>query len=254
MPGYFRVYRDTQDPKDIHFEQVEIKDDEKVPEDQLAIRDEVDRSLTTIRLVFSKSDHAFERYFRPLLSLAQLGLVGTSANPALAMRALSSLHNEIVAAEGGRIKNEYLKILGKWALALGLPALSTATVIEQFGCDLHAIKAFLLLWTGCMMGVWLSFGARKIVIQFYELGILENDRLNPPMRLVFAGAITVAIGLILSKQFLVLEAGKFSSKDLTDDFQTPILIGIFCGLSELALSSKLVQHASDFLSLKKAGS
>lgn len=251
MSGYFKVYREPKDPKDIRFEQIDLKDDDKVPEEQLALRDEVCRSLTTLKLLFASSEQDFERYFHPLLSLAQLGLVGSSANPSLAMRALTSLHNEILTAEGGRIKNGYLKTLGRWALILGLPTLCGALLFNVLPDPLSQLRAFALLWTGCMTGVWLSFGARKIVIQFHELAVIESDRLDPPMRLLFAGMMIMVIGLLLSKQFLVLEAGKFSSKNLIDDFQTPLLIGVFCGLSELALSSKLVQHAGEFLGIKK---
>src|SRR5579862_4315088 len=104
--GVFRVYLDKDDPKDIHFE-LALQDGETIPSEQLDLRDNVDSTLTTMRLLFGQDEARFQQYLRPLLSLAQLGLVGDKASPALAQRALLSLKNEILAREGGQVKNEY---------------------------------------------------------------------------------------------------------------------------------------------------
>src|SRR5437764_13367434 len=120
--GYFWVSRDGNS-QDIHFKQIELKEGDAVPEEQLELRDKVDSVLTTIRTLFGDRPERFELYFRPLLSLAQLGLVGDSANPMLAKRVLISLQNDILTREGGAIKNGYMKSLGAWSLLLGVPVL-----------------------------------------------------------------------------------------------------------------------------------
>jgi hypothetical protein len=93
--GYFWVAQDQGDPKDIHFKQIELASGETVPDDQLELKDRIESALTTIRSLFDTNEQHFARYFRPLLSLAQLGLVGNSANPAVATRALTALKNEM---------------------------------------------------------------------------------------------------------------------------------------------------------------
>lgn len=248
--GYFIVYRDSANNKDIHFQQIELNAGEVIPDDQLALRDKVDSTLTTIRILFEDHSERFEEYFRPLLSLAQLGLVGQSANPALSLRALDSLKSEIVLREGGAIKNGYMKKLGLSSLALGLPALFFGIVIQNYATDLIALGSFFFLWAGCMAGVWLSFGARKIQISFEELGILEQDRLSPPIRLVFAGLLTIIIGLLIATKALTLQLGDFTTANLASDIKVQLLIGLLCGISEQALSSKVSQHAKDFLGIK----
>ena len=248
--GFFIVYRDSPNDKDIHFQQSELKDGEVIPDDQLELRDKIDSALTTIRILFEDQRERFEEYFRPLLSLAQLGLVGNSANPALSQRALDSLKFEIVSREGGTIKNGYMKKLGLASLILGLPAVFLGILIRNFAPDLNTLESFLFLWTGCMAGVWLSFGARKIQINFEELGILEQDRLNPSIRLIFAGLLTLIIGLLIATRTLVLQLGDFTTANLTSDIKAQLLIGALCGISEQALSSKVSQHAKDFLGIK----
>lgn len=249
MSGCFRVYRDLQNTNDIHFEQLELQDGTTIPEDQLELRDEVDKTLTVIRMLFENNSPLFEEYFRPLLSLSQLGLVGDSANPKLAMRALSSLKEEIVSRQGGRIKNEYMIHLGKYSLLFGLPPLILAIIALKYFPPIKQISCFFFLWTGCMAGVWLSFGARKIVLNFDELHILEKDRLNPVVRLIFAGLLTIVIGLLLSTGAIVMELGSLSTKSFGSNIEVSILVGLLCGLSEQALSTKISQHASEFLKI-----
>lgn len=247
--GYFQVSRDQTNKQDIHFQQITLQPQEAIPDDQLELRDKVDSSLTTIRILFGAKDAQFEQYFRPLLSLAQLGLVGSSANPALAQRALLSLQNEILVREGGVIKNEYMKRLGVRALWLGLIPVIVALGLQWIESQSPAV-GFLYLWAGCMAGVWLSFGTRNVVIKFEELGILEKDRLNPTIRLLFAGLLTIVIGLIIATQAVKLELGDLSTTKFVSDPSVALLIGAFCGISELALSSKISQHAKDFLGVQ----
>ena len=130
--GFFKVFRDPENPNDIHFQQIDLSDDEKIPEEQLKLRDDVDNAKTTIRMLFANEQGKFEEYFKSLLALAQLGLVGSSANPDLATRALSSLKQEILIREGGRIKNQYMRELGKVSLVFGLPALLLGVVFDLY--------------------------------------------------------------------------------------------------------------------------
>ncbi|MCW5205672.1 hypothetical protein VU08_01900 [Desulfobulbus sp. F5] len=251
MPkGFFMVFRDTENHNTIHFKQIVLAEDEAIPDEQLKLRDDVDITLTTIRMLFEEHQEKFEEYFRSLLSLAQLGLVGPSANPSLATRALASLKQEIIAREGGRIKNQYMKELGKTSLVFGLPALLMGVLLHQFAIDLVVLKSFLFLWVGSMAGVWLSFGTRKIELSFEELNILEKDRLSHSIRLIFAGILTIVIGLFISTKAVTLELGGLSTVSFLDNIQVPLLIGIFCGMSEQILSSKVAQSANEFLGSK----
>ncbi len=247
--GVFWVFRDKDDPRDIHCK-LASEDIQDVPEDQAALRDEVDRTLMVLRIIFPKEDPKFEEYFRPLLSLAQFGLVGKAAQPKVANRTLTILREQIVAQEGGRIKNRYMKDLGYRALGLGLVATLAALALDRWCPSLKVLAHFLFLWAGCMAGVWLSFGARKRVLQFEDLYVLEQDRLEPVVRLVFAGGLTVILGLLFSTKTLVVALGSFQSWEFVDLVQVAVLLGLLSGFSELALSTKVEMQATQILRLK----
>ena len=183
--GVFIVSRDPSNQRDILFQQSPNHSGE-IPEEQLALKDQIEQTLAILRMLFPNDDARFREYFDPLVSLAQTGLVGESAQTNLARRTLISLKTEITDRESGRIKNRYMKKLGLTAVFLGVPPLICAVFILTRRPDLLWLSNFMLLWVGCMVGVWLSFGARKTVLRFEELHIVEKDRLEPVVRLILA--------------------------------------------------------------------
>lgn len=246
--GCFRVYRDEVNSRDIHFEVASV-DISQIPEEQLRLRDEVDRTLTVLRAAFSESkdECRFEEYYRSLLSIAQTGLVGESAQPKLAESALATFRNDIVAREAGIIKNRYMKTLGKRAFLIGIGPLLVSLFLSQVVSQMEPFSNFLLLWTGCMAGVWLSFGARKKIIRFEDLQVLEEDRLEPTIRLIFAGLLTIIFGLLFSTKAVSVHVGAINSNDFTSNSQIALLMGLILGFSETALPSALSSHAANFL-------
>jgi len=247
--GCFVVSRDIQNSRDIDFSLVSGTG--SVPDEQLRLRDEVDHALTVLRMVFDEKNTRFEEYFRPLLSLAQAGLVGDSAQPELGLRALSSLKAEITSREGGRIKNQYMKVLGRWALIVGGPALLLGLGAAFAVQDQPLVRNFLFLWAACMAGVWVSFGARKTVFSFEDLHIPEEDRMEPLVRLVFAGLLTIIVSLLFSTHAIEVTMGAIKSSDLEKRSDVAFLIGMLCGFSEKALSSQVGKQASALLAEKK---
>ena len=246
MPdGAFIVFRDEENPRDIHFR---IKEGcESVPEEQATLRDEVDSALTVLRSIFPKGDTRFEEYFRPLLSLAQLGLASKPAFTDVAHNALVALKADIVSREGGRIKNKYMKKLGIAALLMAAAALLVASGVHHLPPGYQPLYSFFVLWVGCMAGVWLSFGARRTFMRFEELHVAEEDSLEPFLRLLFSGLLTITVGLFFSTEVVVVELGNLSTSQFSKSVEIPLLIGILSGFSEKALPSKIARQASSLL-------
>jgi hypothetical protein len=252
MTGVFVVSRDSEDRRDIRFE---LRfDGGPTPKEQLGLKADIESVLTSLRMLFP-DEKDFEIYFRPLLSLAQAGLVGDHAQPEVAAGALTALKNEITAREGGKIKNRYMRTLGQRALYVGAPPLIIAVV--SYACthffwpahrqNLDVLNNFLFLWSGCMAGVWLSFGARKTFLRFEDLHILEEDRLEPTIRLIFAGLLTVIVGLFFSLKVLTVNFGSINTDQINVSVKLALLIGLLGGFSEKALSSTVARQASRLL-------
>ena len=246
----YKVVRQNPDNKrDILFE---VDKDSKPTLEMEKFKQEIERVLIVLRELYSESDQLFDFYYDNLLKLAQVGLISHKID--IAYQALKVLKEEVVIKEGGKIKNKYMKMLGTAALKVGLLPLVIAIIavnVEFYNKkDFVILINFLFLWSGSMVGIWLSFGVRKTDLSFYDLHVLEKDRLNPYIRLFFAGFMTITIGLFLSLDFFELKVCNITSSLINSNIRFAILLGIVCGISEKALPSKVTQHAYKLLNVK----
>jgi hypothetical protein len=201
--GYWAVSErlGKDDQKDIYFKVLTPG----CPGEQQSLKNRVERTLSTLRTIYAASDPEFNEAFAKLLTLSQVGLVGPKASVSVAEAALDSLQSEIVDREAGRVKNDYMLKLGLWALCFSIVAVILYFVLDSYGSffsqKIYRYRTFFLLWTGCMVGAWCSFASRKVVLTFFDLGQLEEDRIDPPLRLIFAGMLTSILGLVFVTGF-----------------------------------------------------
>jgi hypothetical protein len=157
----------------------------------------------------------------------------------------------VLAQEGPRIKNTYMKRLGAWALASAALATIAYLVVNnnsQFSHLLYVYRNLFALWTGTMIGTWLSFGIRRPNITFKDLGAPEDDMVEPVVRLIFTGLISVTIAFAFVCKMVNVDIGNLSSGDLLIHGSSALLIGLLFGVSELALPGTVTRRASQFVS------
>lgn len=225
------------------------------PADQQRLKNEVERTLSALRVLYAGSvGGKFEEAFAKLLSLAQVGLAGPSPSTSVAEAALESLQNEIVDREAGRVKNDYMIKLGKWALGFCIAGvvLYFLSGTEWSPSQIRDYRNFFLLWSGCMVGVWCSFAARKAVLTFFDLARIEEDRLDPPLRLIFSGLLTFILGLIFLTGFANVVVGTFEGAKFIHDAAVALLIGALSGIAEKALPVAILQRAQTIFQFESA--
>jgi hypothetical protein len=218
------------------------------PAEQQQLKNEIERTLSALRIIYAEGTSGkFNEAFAKLLSLAQVGLVGQKPATSVAEAALDSLKSEIVDREAGRVKNDYMIKLGKWALAFCLIGLilyllagiDSGTIPAQ----VRSYRNFLLLWSGSMIGVWCSFASRKVIMSFFDLARIEEDRVDPPLRLIFTGLLTSILGLIFVTGFANIVVGTFEGAKFLNDGSIALLTGALSGLAEKALPGAIMQRA-----------
>ncbi|WP_298147539.1 hypothetical protein [Flavobacterium sp.] len=249
--GCYIVVKNEAIPNDIIFS---VKPSiSQVSENQQKLHLEIEKTLVVVRKLFENTPIELQHYFSQLLTLAQAGLVPEeNAQPTISFNALQQLKAEIIDKKSGEVKNTYFKTLGLKAAYLGLPILIVALTIKTIYYfknydiinNLSTFSNFLFVWCASLIGVWLSFGARKTVLTFEELTTIEEDRLEPVIRLIFVGVMALMFSLLFYKEAIVLEIGKISTKSITTDSFTAIIFGVFLGLSEKLIGQKLTKKAT----------
>lgn len=217
------------------------------PVEQQTLLMEISNAMAVLQQVYSVQSVSFQKTFEQVFYLAKVGLEGENAQPELAMTALKQLKKEVVGREAGKIKNDYLRLLGKRAAWLGFAPLLFGTLIHFINSDaaigryidLAGTANMLILWSGTMLGVWLSFAITKVTLEFEDLAILEKDRLEPLLRLLFTGALAVVFGLLFMKKALVIELGELSSVAVGRDHVVAFLTGVVLGLNERIIGNVL---------------
>ncbi len=246
--GFWNIYEvPNATPRDIYFGVLKSG----CPSAQQQLKDEIERTLSCLRSILGDGAR-FNDAFDKLLKLSQVGLVGAEPATATAQAALLSLQAEVVDREGGRVKNAYMLKLGLWAAGSALLSTSLFFIFEAHPTwpprELLNYRYFLLLWAGCMAGAWASFATRKSVLNFFDLAIVEEDRTEPALRLVFSGVLTVFLALIFTTGLANVIIGGFHASDLIRSGSTALLTGAFAGLAEKALPAAILKRAEEFVS------
>lgn len=254
--SYFRVVIPPNDefgrrPRYIAFQPVPHA---VIPPDVAALHIEIERALTTLNMLFAEGtgklgagDLRYAIYFDKLAGIAIAGLGQDQS--LLGSMALTTLKEEVLVREGGRVKNAYIRRLGVWAFAFVAVLLLLYWSVR--GCWLPwpawlaGQREFLVLLLGSSIGTWLSFSIRKVELKFSELAVIENDNLDPAIRLFVVAGLTLTIGLIFSTGFAAISIGKFNTEFLAMSSHA-LLIGLFCGIGEQRLSNTVGAKAGQF--------
>lgn len=234
------------------------------PVEQQSLRNRIDRTLSALKSIYSgkegesKRDEkkrledrtSFNEAFGKLHSLAALGLAGEKPDTNVANAALDSLHAEIVNREGGRVKNGYMIRLGLPAFIAAILSTSLYMLYEYWVIwpdEVFRYRNIFLVLAGCMAGTWASFAGRKLVLNFFDLAVLEKDQLDPVLRLLFVSVLTTILVLIFTTGLIDVVIGNFKASALLSSGSVAVLVGAFAGISEQTLPNVILQRAKGFV-------
>lgn len=248
MKGFFLVLSNNQNEKfDIRCELHQNIAKDEVPKEQEDLYVEVEKTNNVIKSLINTKDDIKKKYFEKLLSLAQAGLVGETAQPKLSLKSLEELKEEMLLIEGQRIKNYYMKKLGIAALIIGsIPTALYLLLVSHFSF-LSNFTMYIMVWIGAMIGTWISFGARKFIISFEELSILEKDMMSTYIRLIYVALCSIVFILFLNSHIISINIGKTSTANINSSGELQIIIGIICGLVESKLGINIYKKATDII-------
>ncbi|HEH6783568.1 hypothetical protein [Clostridioides sp. ZZV14-6387] len=243
--GCFIVYINPENEWDIKCGLLEDVEEDTVPEEQVTLFHSVEEASSYISTLKNTKSEIKKKYLNELLSLAQVGLVGKNPAPKLSLKTLEKLKDKICIQEGNRIKNTYMCDLGKYAIIIALILLIIKYIV--FKINFSYLDKYIYVSIGSVIGTWISFGARKLNLSFEELSLIEEDGLNPWMRLIYICACSNIVLLFLSSELIEISLGKFNLNTVNKSIELQFLLGAICGLIEYKIGTGIFNKANDIL-------
>lgn len=222
-----------------------------IPEKYKLLYSQVEKTKSNIIKIFEKDINSLEKYFDMLLSLAQAGLAGENSTPEISLIALENLKNDILIVEGQKFKTKYIEKLGLNALINFILCFICLQILNFF--NINNYNKLPLIFSGAMIGSWLSFGIRKLEITFEDLVSFEKDLMPCQVRLIFIGIISVIFGMVIDSKLINLSIGNTSIDILFLKNETTVLFGILCGILDKNLAINLYQKSHSILNISEKG-
>lgn len=231
---------------------------EAPPKEQIDLQASIEKVCRVITQLYlgpaQPQPEKFRAYYVRLFRAAQLGMEGENALPQVANDTVNEIAIDLIENEAARIKNAYFVLLGKLAAAYSIPFLlgyaaiglmrqDIGPLLTRVDIDPDYLQGFFLLWVGCFIGVWLSYGIRKKAFGLIDLVRAEEDSLVPAVRLLFAGFLVFGVGLLLSCGFIDIRVGQVSLTNFPNYPMLAFLLGLLSGVSELLLPATIGARA-----------
>lgn len=177
----------------------------------------------------SRGERILDQYVRKLAGIGCLGLEGP--HTPLANLALDGLRREFVAEEAGRIKNQYVRSLGL-ATGITLTILLFVYALIRSGWWLSdpfwiSHQPFLVAAAGAALGTWLSFSIRRVQLTFDDLALLEENLLDPGVRVIFVIGSTVTACLLFWTGAINLRSATSRRRGHTSQARQPFSLASF---------------------------
>lgn len=246
--GCFDVELNPKNKFDIKIKVVAQFAEEGIPEDQKRLYCEIENTISILESLHETDSDTKLRYFDKLESLAKAGLMTTSAQPELALMALESLKQEVLTNEGSRIKNSYMLKLGEYAICIAISFLIIIAIIRHSNPNNPLLK-YLYTFIGSMPGTWISFGVRKVDLSFEELSVIENDKVNPFIRLIFIGLSAMILVLFIDVGVVSFSFGGFNTDNISHSIKDALFLGVISGLIESKLAMSIFKKANNIMDL-----
>jgi predicted membrane protein len=84
-------------------------------------------------------------------------------------------------------------------------------------------------------------------MSFYDLARIEEDQLDPSIRLAFTGLLTLVLALMLSTGLIAVTIGGFHANEWPKSVEDALLLGALAGLGEKALPANIMKHAGSLM-------
>ena len=224
-----------------------------IPEDQRKLSHEVYEARHTLKLLkengaFKEGDRAdkavYDEFVARIYQAAKVGCTDVIVHTPLAVEALNQIRVDIVRRKGRLIVYRYLSALAGWAVPGLLVGMALVLAAEDFE---PALMGYGWVLMGSMAGAWISVAAGRREISFGDIQHYVDRHWEPLIRMLFVGLLASAFALLLQLRVLAFSIGEIDFAEFGQHVGRALVLGLFAGIGERALSLKLIERARESL-------
>jgi len=221
----------------------------EVPHDQEVISRGYYAIRNTLMLLKSvETKDSFDEFEARNREAAQVGCVGVGpglvVNTRMAESAQSDIRDDVVRRKGKAIVYRYLLKLALIALA----GVAVGCLVCLVGMRAKPLSGYGAIIIGSMVGAWLSMASTRQDVAFDGIKDFADRWREPFVRILFVGLIATAFAVFLDAGLLPLKVGDLDFKTFHDRPILALALGIICGISERAISVKVIERARKVIS------
>lgn len=235
---YFIVsrYPNNSEPKGIGFSPV---GDGKVPEEYLTFRLDVERVVQTVNVLFEKDKDKRLEAYEHVFQATQVCFSGREADFVPATQALNELKKNIHSSSWVFVRNRIMRVYGLYALFL---MIILGAMQYFFHAELKNVPAVLI---GACLGSWLFVSIKTGNIVFDEIYENISQHSSLLLRLIYCCILSLAVTFCLLAGFFEIKIGEISTAMIPYNGIIAMATGIFFGLGESSLATKLSGKVTD---------
>jgi hypothetical protein len=229
----------------------------QIPEDQRKLSHEIYEVRHTLKLLKEKGafkqgdppDPVYQEFITRIRQAAQVGCTDPQVHTALAVEALKQIRADIVRRKGRLIIYRYLLVLAGWALAgivIGAAFSGVAFILAALDSE-PALSGYGWVIIGSMAGAWISVAAGRREISFDDIQHYVDFRWEPLIRMLFVGLLASTFALLLELKVFAFSIGEVDFAEFDEHVGRALVLGLFAGIGERALSLKLIERARETL-------
>ena len=245
--GYFHVshYPNTDSPSDIGFSP--LNNEEIIPETQEQLKFDIEEFISVLNDVCLTSSKEFKYFYDRAYYAAIIGLEGDSVKELSSERILLELKKELVSKIGVSIRNSILEKYGRIAFFTSIIFFILGYVISIYHFDnTQLVSHVCIVVSGGVCGSWLSLAIRTKSFSFGDIRLQINNYSSPRLRITFIVVLSFCMALFLESGVMSVEIGNLTSKSIASSSVNSFVLGIFFGLFEKVLVSKIEAKSESF--------
>jgi hypothetical protein len=175
---------------------------------------------------------------------AGAGCVRDNVHVSLAAKALEQIREDIVRRVAKPIIYRYLAVLALCAAVV----VAVAALLAGWA-DAHKFTNYSYVVIGSMLGAWLSAAATRQQVTFAGLQNFVDVVYDPPIRILFVVVFAIVLTLILQTGLIKIDIKGLDIANI-DNVPWALVLGAVIGISEQALSVKVIDRVRQIIKLR----